>query len=382
MTQLADTQVLAAHRKTHAAVLGIGTADPPAVTQELTLELASHLAKFDENQLGWLKRVFLRSGIESRGSVLVQNPTAAMADFFAFYPPAKSNHDRGPSTAARMARYAIESPPIAERSARAALANAELHATDITHLITATCTGFFAPGLDAELIERLKLSRNVQRVQVGFMGCHAAFNALATATHIVTAHPKSRVLICCVELCSLHLAYGVDTGRMVANALFADGSASVVVGSSIIAKDAAYELTDFSSHLVPETRDAMSWTIGDHGFEMTLSPGVPKIIRDNLRSWTERFLASHGLAIEDVEQWAIHPGGPKILAAVQEALGLSDDKLRPSREILAMHGNMSSATVLYILQKLGTATGPCMAIGLGPGLMMEGMLLNRHGNGG
>lgn len=382
MTQLAETLSPAAHRKTHAAILGIGTANPPAVTQELTLELANHLAKFDENQLGWLKRVYLRSGIESRASVLVKNATAAMADFLAFYPAAKSNHDRGPTTGARMARYAIEAPPIAERSARAALIDAELHAGDITHLITATCTGFFAPGLDAELIERLNLSRDVQRVQVGFMGCHAAFNALAAATNIVTAHPKSRVLVCCTELCSLHLAYGLDPGRMVANALFADGAASIVIGSSILAKDMAFDVADFSSHLVQGTRDAMSWTIGDHGFEMTLSPGVPQVIRENLRPWVEHFLTRHGLKVDQVEQWAIHPGGPKILAAVQETLSLSDEKMRASREILAMHGNMSSATVPYILQRFGNATGACMAIGLGPGLMMEGMLLNRHGDGG
>jgi prepilin-type processing-associated H-X9-DG protein len=181
-----------------------------------------------------------------------------------------------------------------------------------------------------------------------------------------------------VELCSLHLAYGIDPGKLVANALFADGAAAAVVGRDPDAREGACRLDDFSSYLVPESLDAMTWKIGDHGFEMTLSAGVPEIIRRHLRGWCESWLSRHDLKLSDVAGWAIHPGGPKILTAVGETLELETRDLRFSRGVLARHGNMSSATVLFILQQMmGEVSGPCVAIGLGPGLMAEGMLVNR-----
>lgn len=277
-----------------------------------------------------------------------------------------------------MARYAVEAPPLAERSARLALHNAGLAPDEITHLITASCTGFFAPGLDAALIERLKLPPTVRRLHVGFMGCHAAFNVLGAARDAAAADADARVLVCCVELCSLHLAYGADPGKLVANSLFADGSASVIVGRCAEGDCGDWQLRDFSSCLLPDSRDAMTWNIGDHGFEMTLSAGVPGIIRRQLSPWCQSWLLSQGLEVSDIRGWAIHPGGPKILTAVADALSLDPNELRFSRDILARYGNMSSATVLFILQQMAAeVSGPVVGIGLGPGLMVEGMLLRR-----
>jgi prepilin-type processing-associated H-X9-DG protein len=360
------------------AILGIGTASPLPVPQELTLELSLELGCFTSEQRSWIKRLFLRSGIKTRCSVLVTDDADQLASPRRFYPAAKDSADRGPTTAQRMARYAVEAPNLAEKSARAALEEARIEPGEITHLITASCTGFFAPGLDALLIERLGLSPGVHRLHVGFMGCHAAFNAMAAARDISAAHSHARVLVCCVELCSLHFAYGDDPGKLVANALFADGSAAAVVGRAAGESGGAWHLSDFSSRLLDRSTDAMTWNIGDHGFEMTLSPGVPEIIRTQLLPWCQSWLAQHDLELTDIAGWAIHPGGPKILDATAAALNLAEPDLRFSRHVLAHHGNMSSATVLFILREMaGKFPGPCVAIGLGPGLMAEGMLLNK-----
>jgi predicted naringenin-chalcone synthase len=211
------------------------------------------------------------------------------------------------------------------------------------------------------------------------MGCHAAFNALAAARNAAASDPAARVLVCCVELCSLHQAYGNDPGKLVANALFADGAAAAVVGASpqVAAAD-PITVEDFSSCLLADCQDAMTWKIGDFGFEMTLSPGVPEIIRRQLLPWCKNWLARNDLELTDISAWAIHPGGPKILSAIAEALNLTEGDLGPSRHVLANYGNMSSTTILFILQQMAASmSGPCVAIGLGPGLMAEGMLLNR-----
>ncbi len=377
MTRLAVSASNETEQQSATGILGIGTATPASMSQEQIHEVAADFGCFSAEQRAWLKRMYLRSGIESRGTVVVREGDDKLEVARKFYPPAKGPEDRGPTTAARLVRYAEEAPRLALAAARAALEDAGVEADQITHLITVSCTGFFSPGLDAGLVEALSLPRGVRRLHVGFMGCHAAFNALAAARD-AAAEPDARVLVCCVELCSLHLSYGVDPGKLVANALFADGAAAAVVGRDAEGGDGLCRLDDFSSYLIPDTHDAMTWKIGDHGFEMTLSAGVPEIIRRHLRGWCESWLGRHDLKLTDVAGWAIHPGGPKILAAVGETLEIESGDLRFSRGVLARHGNMSSATVLFILREMmGGMSGPCVAIGLGPGLMAEGILINR-----
>jgi predicted naringenin-chalcone synthase len=378
MTRLATLPVARRKQNTHAAILGLGCAAPPLIAQEKTLELLLALNDWTPGQRAWLTRVYLRSGIRTRGVVLAGRDAHDLEPLRRFYLPAISPSDCGPTTAARMGLYKEYAPPLAQSAAERALSDAQTDSSDITHLITASCTGFFAPGLDAELIGRLGLTPGVRRLHVGFMGCHAAFNALAAARDAVLADPKARVLVCCVELCSLHLAYGGwDPGKLVANALFADGAAAAVVGRARITGDGVWRLRSSSSELIPNSLDAMTWQIGDHGFEMTLSAGLPEIIRQNLRDWCEGWLGRHDLNLTDIAAWAIHPGGPKILDAIEQALDIAPEAMRASREVLARNGNMSSATILFILQQLAEKSrGPCVAIGLGPGLMAEGMLLH------
>ncbi|HUO08207.1 MAG TPA: type III polyketide synthase [Phycisphaerae bacterium] len=357
---------------------GIGTAVPGSIAQLDAIPLAEALACRSDKERSFLQRVFARSGVESRGSVLVKEGGGIAEQLRAFYRPRADDSDRGPTTAERMIVYAREAPVLAEQAARSAVENAGILPHDITHIITVSCTGFVAPGLDVEMIQRIHLRPDVRRTHIGFMGCHAAFNALGAARAIVAADPAAVVLVVCVELSSLHFAYGFDPQKLVANALFADGAAATIVGEA--REDAPeWRLRITASQFLPDTLDAMTWRIGNHGFEMTLLPELPTIIRANVRTWCDAWLSRAGTSLGDIKSWAVHPGGPKILDAVAEALALAPDALRFSRSVLAHHGNMSSATVLFILQEMArdNAPSPCLALGFGPGLMLEGMFLER-----
>ena len=367
------------HRNLRVALLGIGTAVPPPMRQDQVTTIAEDFSCDDEKQRAWLRRVFTRSGVDTRGSVLIHSEQTNTADMKAFYPPRTHPEDRGPTTATRMDRYAIEAPLLGATAARRALIAADITPQEITHLITVSCTGFSAPGLDIAMIRQLSLSPQVNRQHIGFMGCHAAFNALAAARAAVLADPAAIVLVCCVELCSLHFAYGWSPGKLVANALFGDGAAAAILGkSSTDSESPQWNLLASASMLLPDSLDAMTWRIGNHGFEMTLSPELPALVQSRLRPWVEQFLALHNLAIPNIQSWAIHPGGPKILTAAAAALDIPDHHLQHSRAILAAHGNMSSTTILFILQQMAAqnSESPCVALGFGPGLMMEAMLLD------
>jgi predicted naringenin-chalcone synthase len=322
-------------------------------------------------------RIYQRCGVRTRHSVVLDSSTNCKPAEQAFYFPAATDHDSGPTTAERMRRYEASASSLALSAASEALAKAETAAHEITHLITVSCTGFQSPGVDVALVCDLGLDPGVSRSHIGFMGCHAALNALRVAKAFTDADAAARVLVCAVELCSLHYQYGPNLEQIVSNALFADGAAAVVArrdeGSSGTRR--GWRLRASASAILPETLDAMSWHIRDHGFRMTLSAKVPQLIQDNLRPWLETWLAGMGLSISQISQWAIHPGGPRILAACGQACGLDDDKLRPSYEVLGDYGNMSSPTILFILDRLKPATEPCIALAFGPGLTVEAALL-------
>ncbi len=275
-----------------------------------------------------------------------------------------------------MQRYAAESAPLAEAACRAALRNAVTSASEITHLITVSCSGFAAPGYDHALVERLTLPRGVARTHVGFMGCHGLLNALRVAGAFAASDPEATVLVCALELCTLHQQNAQDQQRIVANALFGDGAAAIVVRGSDD-EGIGWELRSQSSFVIPETADLMAWKIGNHGFEMTLSPTVPAVIRTVLGPWLRDWLAQFDLRVEDVASWAVHPGGPRILTATAQAAGFDPELLKPSRDVLASYGNMSSPTVAFILERLqeSGAQPPCVVLGFGPGLTIEAALL-------
>jgi alpha-pyrone synthase len=209
------------------------------------------------------------------------------------------------------------------------------------------------------------------------LGCHGALNGLRVARAFADADPGAVVLVCAVELCSLHFHYTSDPEKMVANALFADGAAAVVVKGGPSEKSGLLRIASCGSCLVPQSKDAMTWTIGDHGFEMTLSPEVPAILERHLRGWAGEWLGSCGLKVGDIGSWAVHPGGPRVIFTVARCLDLPDAAVEVSRSVLADHGNMSSPTVLFIIDRLlrAGAKRPIAAMAFGPGLTAEGVLL-------
>jgi len=357
----------------------IATALPPRVAmQDEAAELAPRFCgEPDRRQARMLRLLYRKSGVRKRHTVAVRGDHGSLAERIPYYPLATGPEDLGPTTSDRMGWYAEESPPLALEAARSALDQSGVGADAITHLVTVSCTGFDSPGVDAHLIETLGLDRGVARTHVGFMGCHGALNGLRVASAFA-ADPSARVLMCAVELCSLHFAYGWDEEMLVANTLFADGAAALVGGGDHDAGDPTrWRVAANGSFFMPDSQDAMTWSIGDHGFRMTLSAQVPELIRTNLRGWLTEWLDEQGVTLDDIGSWAVHPGGPRILDAVEAALDLDDEALRISRETLREHGNMSSPTVLFILERMirEGASRPCVALAFGPGLVVEAALL-------
>jgi predicted naringenin-chalcone synthase len=208
------------------------------------------------------------------------------------------------------------------------------------------------------------------------MGCHGAINGLRVANAFAGSDPEARILLCATELCSLHYHYGWDPEKMIANAIFGDASAAVVGIPSGQAPKDAWKVAATGSCLIPDSAQAMTWSIGDFGFQMTLDKRVPGLIARHLRPWLEGWLAQQDLRLGDVGSWAIHPGGPRILGAVEEALGLDSEQTAVPREIFAAYGNMSSPTVLFIVERFRQrrAALPCLALGFGPGMVAEVVL--------
>jgi predicted naringenin-chalcone synthase len=364
------------------AMLGIGTATPPRrICQEDAAVLAASFAEDAPSHDRRIAAIYRQTRIRSRNSVLLEDPGAA-AWSQTFFTPATLAEPDGPSTKQRMDRYAAEAGPLASLAAARALTAAGIDPTEVTHLVTCSCTGFANPGIDLDVVSSLDLSPTVARTHVGFMGCHGGFNAIRVADAFVTARPECVPLVVCVELCSLHFQYGSRSDVVVANSIFGDGAAAVVGGHPSRQRRSpgpAWRLDRQWSAILPASRDEMSWAIGDHGFEMSLSATVPSTIGRHLPAMVSAGLAEAGLASDAIEAWAVHPGGPRVLTAVAESLGLPPAALEVSTEVLAEHGNMSSATIFFILERLlpGCDAGPCVAMAFGPGLTAEGALLTR-----
>jgi predicted naringenin-chalcone synthase len=364
-----------------AMISGISAACPAGGSmQGRTLDILVTAAGLAGDSARFARAILQRSGIEHRASVLGDAEAAA-----AFYTVPSA----APGTGARMAEYARHAPVLGTAAAGAALASAGVEPDSITHVVTASCTGFIAPGLDIELMQRLGLAPTVGRTNVGFMGCHAAINALNVAGAIVrasrAAEVPARVLVTCVELSSLHLQPSARPDHIVAASLFADGAGACVVSDEAgdlpcSLAGTPVEFIGAASMVVPGTLDAMRWSIGDAGFAMTLGESVPGIVREHLASWLRPWLVRHlgtGAADPAGVHWCVHPGGPRVLEAVRDAMGLDELALRFSREVLRDHGNMSSATVLFILRRMLDAgvRGPAVLLAFGPGMCIEAALV-------
>lgn len=327
----------------------------------------SHVTgRMDRRDAGVFRRMARRSGIERRYSVLPlsQRPCGA-ADADGFFRPGAF-----PSTSTRMARYETEAPELA----MAAIGGLAFDPGSVTHLVAASCTGFMAPGLDQRIVALAGLNPDVERTLVGFMGCYAAVTALRLAHHIVRSEPDARVLVVTVELCSLHFQDTVDLERNLSCMLFGDGAAAALVSAA--ASGAA--LHDFRSAALEGSADLITWRIGDQGFDMRLSGEVPQRIEAAMRAELARNDDGgmlRGDRPQDIELWAVHGGGRSILDAVESGLGLGPHAMDVSRGVLRDFGNMSSATLMFVLARILAGEGGDGARGVGfafgPGLAAE-----------
>jgi predicted naringenin-chalcone synthase len=359
----------------------IETAVPGHAHSQLAIEQTMAAWADNPRTARLIRQVYRRSGIETRHSVL---PDFAGDEEAQLFRQDTGGRVRQPSTGERNRCYHAESKPLAERAAQAALKRCEtFHASDITHLITVSCTGFYNPGIDHHLIAELGLPPSTERYHLGFMGCYAAFPAMRMAQQFCLADPGAAVMIVCLELCTLHMQPNSTSDSILANALFADGAATAIVSARSPAADSSVlTLGQFHSALVPEGRADMAWDIGDTGFNLALSSYVPKVIGQNIGQAVEELLDRSGLTRDNVGIWAVHPGGKAILDKVEQALGLEPARLALSRETLSRYGNMSSATILFVLDRIlrlakRQSTSIC-AMAFGPGLTVETATMRLH----
>ncbi|WP_232304561.1 type III polyketide synthase [Microbacterium sp. XT11] len=333
---------------------------------------------------------FNGSGIDTRHTVIDELSLDRIADDPVFF-DRDSRELLAPGTRVRNDVYTREAKRLFVEVARRSLdADPDLVAADVTHVITVSCTGFHAPGPEYEIVRALRMGDGVQRYHLGFMGCYASMPALRAARQFCLADPDAVVLVVSVELCTLHLRSSEDPDTIVASSLFADGAAAgIVTARDLPTPVAGLQLDGFHTAIAPDGEKDMAWTIGDSGFEMILSTAVPQIIGETIIGALRPLYAreqdlvsafDEGRVGERVAHWAIHPGGRSILDRVQERLRLDDRQLRPAREILRTRGNMSSATVLFVLQRIleqeGARDGERVAaMAFGPGLTAESALM-------
>jgi predicted naringenin-chalcone synthase len=326
-------------------------------------------------------RVYRNSGIETRYSTLGDFTPEASDPLFR---TGADGRPVEPGTRERNDRFARESHRMAVELARRAIDKCpEVAPADITHVITATCTGFSNPGPDYFIVREAGLRPSVERYALGFMGCYAALPALRMARQFCQADPSAVVLVACIELCTLHLHVEDGLDALLANAIFADGAAAAIVSArQPPAGRRAFQLDGFASALIPAGEKDMAWRIGNNGFEITLSTYVPEIIGANIRGLIEPSLAAAGCRMEEVAFWAVHPGGKAILDKIQSELQLAPAQILAPREVLRQYGNMSSATSLFVLKELLQTVPPAdqpqrvCAIAFGPGLTVETALLS------
>lgn len=373
----------------HTVLESIATANPPfEITQIQALKFLSQLEKISPKLYDRAIQIYEKSGIDRRYTC-IPDPLTQPPNF-TFYP---NNWKLEPvvSTFDRSQFYQVAATKIAISAAEKALQQLNLEPQAITHLIVVSCTGFTAPGLDVALIQQLGLRSNCDRTMIGFMGCCAAFNGLKTAHAICQSNSKARVLLVCVELCTLHFQVEDTLESVVINALFGDGAAAAILSSQSddeASRKLAY--VDGASVLVPDTLDLMRWNIGNTGFLMELSSKVPKAIVQHLPNYLKILFNRNGLNQSDMNFWAIHPGGRQIVDKIQSLLQLNDSLVEDSYAILKNYGNMSSCTILFILERLlsqhevglmqGEGFKHGVALAFGPGLTIEGCLFQQVGS--
>ena len=351
---------------TIAHVNRVATAVPEHEVHDFFLRFAASHLHHEPRRQGLFRKMADKAGIARRYSCIepvgdVEDPVLDAEGLF--------RRGAFPSTARRMDFYEAHAGDLAMKAVDGLDLGRDRDA--VTHLIVASCTGLSAPGLDLEIVQRAGLRPSVERTIIGFMGCYAAVNALKLARHILRSEPASRVLVVNCELCTLHLKETQDLEQLLTFCLWGDGASAALV----TAEPTGIALDRFHALLAREARELMRWNVRDDGFDMVLSGQVPATIREVLGGEVATIL--HGASVDEIDLWAVHPGGRSVLDVVQRTLNLPAEALAPSREVLRDHGNMSSATVMFVMEKLLASGAPAGARGcgmaFGPGLTAETM---------
>jgi predicted naringenin-chalcone synthase len=337
--------------------------------QELR-EVMKDLVAVSERDRRLIHHMYARSGIRSRYSVVDDfKPGGSRQLYF-------NGEGARPGTLSRNDRYIREGRRLFVRVAEQLIEKGDIPPGEITHLITVSCTGFYAPGPDYDIIRGLGLNPATERYHLGFMGCYAAIPAMKLADRICRADPDATVMVISIELCTLHFQPDHQMDQMLSASVFADGGAGMIIRSRT-GGNPLYRIDGFASSITENGADDMAWSIGDYGFNMVLSSYIPELLGQELEPFLRPVLNEYGISREEIRHWAVHPGGRAILDRVESSAGLPADSLRASRRVLSDYGNMSSATILFVLRELmnDPSRGTVLAMAFGPGLTIESTLL-------
>lgn len=365
-----------------AIIQSIGTAVPPfKISQELHHYILESANGISRGERLLLRSVYRNSGISSRHSVLEEFGNSDAPDNKIFHPAGKSAQV---SISRRMEIFESFATDLCSEAVTDCLKNFSLNSAEITHLITFSCTGMSAPGVDISLIEKLSLNRNIERTCINFMGCYAGINALRMAKYIVTSQKDAVVLLCGIEICTIHYQKSMSQDQLIANAIFGDGAAAAIITSTDYKANRLNPgliLDKFYSEYEPSGINEMAWRIGDFGFDLKLSTYVPTLIQNNIAGLINKLFEKAGLNQKNIDWYALHPGGVKILEACEKALNISKQDNSYSYDVLNEFGNMSSVTIFFVLkkyfEKLTTDDSGknILSCAFGPGLTMESMIL-------
>ncbi|CAN5205336.1 type III polyketide synthase [soil metagenome] len=358
-------------------IISIGTAVPEyRHNQKDILTFMQRVYAMNEAEKRKLRFLYNQSAIDTRYSVL-PDYTVDLDDW-QFY-PASENLSPFPNLEKRMEWYNKTAPGLSVNAIKNCLGN-KWPVEKITHLITVSCTGLSAPGLDLQILESMNLSPAIFRTSVNFMGCYAAIHALKLAHAICNSEQDALVIIVCTELCTLHFQRENNMDNIASSLLFGDGSAAVLVGANGT-KDAGVAIKNFYSEVSSEGKNEMSWQLSSSGFLMKLSGYIPDLIQKDFNLLLENALRHAGMTKEEINFWCLHPGGKKILTAIEKSIDLNSTDLQASYNVLRQYGNMSSATILFVLQEIlisaqnNEVQGNIFGAAFGPGLTMETFIL-------
>lgn len=362
------------------AIHSIGTATPMyRQSQVKVADFMSARLNLTPAEKRRLRMVYQATGIEFRHSVI--EDFIKETEDLSFFP--NNPLEDFPGTKKRMEVYNKNALPLAIKAIQNAISSNNFNKTTLTHIITVSCTGMSAPGLDIGIIQELGLPSTIHRTNIHFMGCYAAFNGIKMAHAICKADPNAIVLVVCLELCSIHFQKPDSVDKLISTAIFADGASAAIIQAN--PNTSKYlSLNHFYCDIIPQTQQEMTWGIGDKGFDIILSSYVPELIQSGIADFFDRLYQKSGLSKDKIQFFAIHPGSKKILEACEKALDISKEDNQYAYEILRQYGNMSSATILFILKKLldnlktKDHRHNIFSCAFGPGLTIESMLMQVH----